>query len=231
MVFLVVIIGEVIFYGDVFKCQFELGYLVYIYVVFDFGCWMFGGLYYVFFDGVFGKYYWMFMKFDFIVVDFNYWFQIVIQQEKFDYVLVFVVKFLFKFREIYEVMFVSGIKQESYVWRDFELESLFVGWVVLFGDVVYVMMLFCGEGGYNVLIDFMKLVKILVGVDGSDIDVIKKVVEEYNKEMFERGVEVVCVLRGEQSVQKIKSVNVKVMSVGQEVWVLLEREIVLMVRG
>ncbi|KAK4199543.1 hypothetical protein QBC40DRAFT_281845 [Triangularia verruculosa] len=228
---LAAIIGEVTLHGDAFKRQLELGHSAYIYVAPDLGCWMFGGLHHALPDGVSGKHYWMLMKPDPTVANPNHWLQTATQQEKLDHALALVAKLPPKFREIYEKTPASGIKQESHIWRDLELESLPAGRVVLVGDAAHAMTPFRGEGGYHAFIDSMKLGKILGSVDGSDIDSIKKAVEEYNKEMLERGVESVRASRGEQSAQKTKSANAKVMSAGQEARPLPEVEIVLTARS
>lgn len=177
--------------GEAFKRQLDLGHSMYIYVSPDLGFWNFSGLHHALPDGVSGRYYWMMMQPDAHVAEPTHWLRTATQQEKLDYVLNGVSKLPPKFREIFELTPVSGIKKEQHIWRDLELDSLPAGRVILMGDAAHAMTPFRGEGGYHAFIDAMKLAKVLGEVDAKDFTALKASVAEYNAEMLERGTEAV----------------------------------------
>ncbi|RYP90387.1 hypothetical protein DL770_003471 [Monosporascus sp. CRB-9-2] len=215
------IVGEVTLSGEAFKHQLELGHSAYIFVKPDLGFWNFGGLHHVLPDGVSGRHYWMFMQRDPDVASPDHWLQTATQQEKLDHVMKAVAKLPPKFREIFELTPVGGIKKESHIWRDLELNSLPAGRVILMGDAAHTMTPFRGEGGYHTLIDAMKLSKILGQLDVKDIRAVRAAVTEYNTEMLERGSEAVRNSRNEQPAR----------SANQDVKPLPEEQIVLKVKA
>lgn len=219
--------GELTLSGDAFKRQLELGHSAYVCASPDLGFWNFGGLHHALPDGISGKHFWMFMQPDPKVADPDHWLQKATQQEKMDYVMKHVSKLPPKFREIFELTDVSGIRKESHIWRDLELESLPAGRVVLVGDAAHTMTPFRGEGGYHTLIDTLKLSKILGQIDVKDIAAVKAAITEYNTEMLERGSEAVRSSRNEQPVKKDENGKAKVVSALQEARPMPEENIVL----
>lgn len=157
----------------------------------DLGFISFVGLHYVLPDGLSGRYYWNFMQTDPDVSNPDHWLQKASQQEKLDYTLKSITKMPPKLREIFEMTPVDGIKPESYVWCDLELESLPAGRVLLVGDAAHAMTPFRGEGGYHTLIDTLILSKILGELDTGgkfkDVAAVQQAVAGYNDEMLRRG--------------------------------------------
>jgi 2-polyprenyl-6-methoxyphenol hydroxylase-like FAD-dependent oxidoreductase len=213
--------------GDAFKRQLELGHSAWVCASPDLGFWNFSGLHHALPDGVSGKHFWMFMQPDPKVADPDHWLQTASQQEKLDYVMKHVAKLEPKFREIFELTDVSGIRKGSHIWRDLELESLPVGRVVLVGDAAHAMTPFRGEGGYHTFIDTLKLSKILGQIDVKDIVAVKAAVAEYNSEMLERGSDAVRSSRNEQPVKKDENGKAKVVSALQEARPMPEENLVL----
>jgi len=222
---LAAIVGEVELSGDAFKRQLELGHSAYVYNSPALGFWNFSALHHVLPDGVSGKYYWMWMQGDPKVAEPDHWLQTASQQEKLDHVVKEVAQMPAKIRELFESTPAEGIKKQSHIWRDLELESLPAGRVVLVGDAAHAMTPFRGEGGYHSFIDAIKLSKILTGLNIKDNDAIKAAISEYNVEMLERGGDAVRGSRNEQGAKVTK--EGKLMSAGQAVRPLPEESIVL----
>ncbi|KAH7322433.1 hypothetical protein B0I35DRAFT_349727 [Stachybotrys elegans] len=222
---LAAIVGEVALEGDAFKRQLELGHSAYVYMSPTLGFANFNGLHEVNPDGVSAKYYWMLMQPDASVEDSEHWLQKATQQEKLDHVLKLASKLPARFRELFELTPASGIKTETHIWRDLELESLPAGRVVLLGDSAHAMTPFRGEGGYHSFIDAMKLSEKLVGLDSKDIDAINAAVAEYNSEMLERGAEAVRNSRNENSDKRTRDTKTKLTTANQLVRPLPEVEI------
>ncbi|OQD65984.1 hypothetical protein PENPOL_c005G03991 [Penicillium polonicum] len=105
--------------------------------------------------GPFGRYYWNSMQ-PSDVSDPNHWLQAASPQEKRDRVLKAIGGMPAELREIFEQTPVEGIRPESHVWRDIELDSLPVDRVILVGDAAHAMTPF-REGGYHTLIDTLLL--------------------------------------------------------------------------
>ncbi len=188
---LAAIVGQLKLSGDAFKRQLELGYSSYTLINPDLGFITFVGLHDVSPDGHSGNYFWMIMRPDNTVAEPGHWLQTASKQEKLDHVLAATKKLSPRFREIFELTPVDGIKEETHIWRDIELDSLPAGRVVLMGDAAHAMTPFRGEGGYHTFLDALALSKILVQLnsDGKvgEIEAVKASIEEYNAEMLERG--------------------------------------------
>ncbi|KAI9746347.1 MAG: hypothetical protein M1818_000059 [Claussenomyces sp. TS43310] len=183
---------------EAFKRQLEVGHSAYIFVDPELGSYNFGGLHHVLPDGVSGRHYWMFMQPDPKVAKPDHWVQTASQQEKLDHVLKSVAKLPPKFREIFESTPASGIKEERYISRDLELNSLPAGRIVLVDNAAHAMTPFWGEGG-----------------------------AEYSAAMLERGSEAVRNSRNEQSAGKTKDRKSKFVSANQEAKPLSDETIVL----
>lgn len=185
------IVGQLTLSGEAFKRQLALGHSGYMCIRPDLGFISFVGLHYTLPDGLSGRYYWNFMQTDPNVSDSGHWLQKASQQEKLDYTLKSISKMPSELREIFEMTPVEGIKPESYVWRDLELESLPAGRVLLMGDSAHAMTPFRGEGGYHTLIDGLVLSKILgelnTGGKFNDAAAVEQAVAGYSEEMLRRG--------------------------------------------
>ncbi|KKK21036.1 hypothetical protein AOCH_004150 [Aspergillus ochraceoroseus] len=159
-------------------------------------------------DGKSARYYWIMSRSDSTIAEPDHWLKKATQQEKLDHVLEVMQNRDPKFREIFESTPVDGIKEETHVWRDLELDGLPAGRVVLMGDAAHVMTPFRGEGGYNTFLDAMALAKVLdqLNADGGvrNIEAVKAAVNEYNQEMLERGVKSVRLSREWVDGSKVK---------------------------
>ncbi len=194
---LAAIVGELTLTGEAFKRQLGLGHSAYMFASPELGFWNFGGLHHALPDGISGRHYWMFMWPDPHVADPDHWLQTANQQEKLEHVMKSVATMPPKFREIFELTPVSGIKAKPHIWRDIELNSLPAARVVLMGDAAHAMTPFRGEGGFHTFIDALKLSKVLGRVEGKDTVAMKAAIAEYNAEMLERGSEAVRNSRNE----------------------------------
>ncbi|KAK4065847.1 uncharacterized protein Triagg1_8399 [Trichoderma aggressivum f. europaeum] len=150
-------------------------------------------------DGKSARYYWIMWQSDSTIADPDHWLHKATQQEKLDHAREVIGNWEPKFREIFSLTPVKGVKTETHIWRNLELSSLPAGRVGLIGDAAHVMMPFRGERGYNTFIDAIALAKILDRLDkedkAHDIESIKTYVNEYNAKMLERGVKSVQLSR------------------------------------
>jgi 2-polyprenyl-6-methoxyphenol hydroxylase-like FAD-dependent oxidoreductase len=125
------------------------------------------------------------------VSDPKHWLQTASPQEKRDRILNAIGGIPAELREIFEQTPVKGIRPESHVWRDIELDSLPVGRVVLVGDAAHAMTPFRGEAGYHTLIDTLLLGNIFgdmnTGAKFKDPAAVEEIIAGYNKEMLQRG--------------------------------------------
>ncbi|KAI1816161.1 FAD/NAD(P)-binding domain-containing protein [Poronia punctata] len=191
---LATIVGELTLSGDAFKRQLALGHSGYMYMSQELGFWSFCGLHRVLEDGVSGRFYWMFLQQDSGVSDQDHWLQTASQQKKLGYVLRLTAQLPDRFREIFELTPVSGIREEAHVWRDFDLSKVDVpaGRIVLLGDAAHTMVPFRGGGALHAILDALKLSKLLGRLRESrvegDISLanITAAVAEYNAEMIAR---------------------------------------------
>ena len=133
----------------------------------------------------------MMMRPDPTVAQPGHWLQTASKQDKHDHVLAATAKLPPRFREIFELTPVDGMKEDTHIWRDLELPSLPAGRVVLMGDAAHAMTPFRGEGGYHTFLDAMAISKMLgrLNEDGQigDVVAVESAVSEYNLEMLERG--------------------------------------------
>ncbi|PKK43459.1 hypothetical protein CI102_11825 [Trichoderma harzianum] len=196
---LAAIVGELKLSGEAFKRQLQLSHGSYSLIDSEKGYLTFCSLHDVAPDGKSARYYWIMSRSDPTIADPDHWLHKATQQEKLDHAREVMSNREPKFREIFDLTPVEGVKKETHIWRDLELSSLPAGRVVLMGDAAHVMTPFRGEGGYNTFIDAMALAKILDRVDKEDkthdIESIKASVNEYNAEMLERGVKSVQLSR------------------------------------
>lgn len=188
---LAAIVGQLTLSGDAFKRQLALGHSSYTLINPDLGFITFVGLHDVLPDGGSGRFFWMMMRPDITIAEPGHWLQTASQREKLEHVLKAAEKLPPKFREIFELTPVEGIKEDTHIWRDLELNSLPAGRVVLMGDSAHAMTPFRGEGGYHTFLDAMAFSKVLsrLNTDGTihDIEAVKTAVNGYNAEMLERG--------------------------------------------
>lgn len=203
------IVGQLTVSGDAFKRQLELSHGSYSLIDAERGYLTFCSLHDVAPDGKSARYYWIMSRSDDTIADQNHWLKSATQQEKLDHVRHVMKNREPKFREIFDLTSVEGIKEETHVWRDLELASLPAGRVVLMGDAAHVMTPFRGEGGYNTFLDAMAFAKILDRLNSDrkvrDIGAVKSAVDEYNTEMLERGVKSVRLSREWVNGSKVKS--------------------------
>lgn len=196
---LAAIVGELKLSGEAFKRQLQLSHGSYSLIDSEKGYLTFCSLHDVAPDGKSARYYWIMSRSDPTIADPDHWLHKATQQEKLDHAREVMSNREPKFREIFDLTPVEGVKKETHIWRDLELSSLPAGRVVLMGDAAHVMTPFRGEGGYNTFIDAMALAKILDRLDKEDkthdIESIKASVNEYNAEMLERGVKSVQLSR------------------------------------
>ncbi|KAL3417499.1 early conidial development-2 [Phlyctema vagabunda] len=190
---LAAIVGEMSLAGEDFKRQLALGHSAYTLINPSLGFITFVGLHYVLPDAASARYFWMIMMPDTTVGDADHWLQTASQQEKHDYVSNTVTKLPPRFREIFDLTPVEGIRKQPHVWRDLELENIPASRVVIIGDAAHAMTPFRGEGGYHAFIDAMNISETLgrLNVDGKihDITTVKTAVGDFNSEMLERSVE------------------------------------------
>lgn len=205
---LAAIVGELTLSGEAFKRQLQLSHGSYSLINSEKGYLTFCSLHNVAPDVKSARYYWIMSHSDPTIADPDHWLHKATQQEKLDHVREVMSNREPKFREIFELTPVEGVKKETHIWRDLELSSLPAGRVVLIGDAAHVMTPFRGEGGYNTFIDAMALAKILDRLNGEnkahDIESIKTYVNEYNAEMLERGVKSVQLSREWVDGSKVK---------------------------
>lgn len=207
---LAAIVGQLTLSGEAFKRQLALGHSSYTLINPDLGFITFVGLHYVLPDAKSATYFWMLMRPDNDVGEADHWLQTATQQQKHDYVKKTVAKLEPKFREIFDLTPVEGIRQEPHVWRDLELDSLPAERVILLGDAAHAMTPFRGEGGYHTFLDAMKLGKAIGALDAAgkanDTAALKATIAEYNAEMLERGVASVRFSRAsyEEAKKKVK---------------------------
>ncbi|RYP81858.1 hypothetical protein DL769_001818 [Monosporascus sp. CRB-8-3] len=205
---LAAIVGRLTLSGQAFKRQLELSHGSYSLIDAECGYLTFCSLHDVAPDGKSARYYWIMSRSDPTIADPDHWLKKATQREKLDYVLDIMKNKDWKFREIFELTPVEGIKEETHVWRDLELASLPASRVVLMGDAAHVMTPFRGEGGYNTFLDAMALAKTLdqLAVDGGsrDMNKVQSAIGEYNAEMLERGVKSVRLSREWVDGSKVK---------------------------
>lgn len=185
------IVGQLTLSGDEFKRQLGLGHSSYTLIRPELGFITFVGLHDVADDGSSGRFFWMMMRPDPKVADADHWLQTASLQDKHDHAMAAAAKLPPRFREIFELTPVSGMRDGNHVWRDLELADLPAGRIVLMGDAAHAMTPFRGEGGYHTFLDAMSISKALVKLnEGGHVDDIKAVqaaVTEYNTEMLDRG--------------------------------------------
>ncbi|KAJ9481870.1 hypothetical protein VN97_g11584 [Penicillium thymicola] len=190
VVSLATVVGELTLSGEAFKRQLSLGHSGYMCIRPDLGLIAFVGLHYTLPDGLFGRYYCNYMQTS-DISDPNHSLHTASPQEKRDRVLKAIGGMPAELREIYEQTPVEGIRPESHVWRDIELDSLPVGRVILVGDAAHAMTPFRGEGGYHTLIDTLLLGNIFrdinTGAKSKDSAAVREIIACYNKEMLQRG--------------------------------------------
>ena len=114
-----------------------------------------------------------------------------------------------RFREIFELTPIDGMKKDTHIWRDLELPSLPASRVLLIGDAAHAMTPFRGEGGYHRFLDAMAISKMLDKLNNEhgneqahNIEAMKAAVTKYNTEMLERGKKSVRFSR--QSYEEVK---------------------------
>ena len=185
------IVGQLTLSGDEFKRQLGLGHSSYTLIRPELGFITFVGLHDVADDGGSGRFFWMMMRPDPTITQPGHWLQTASKQEKHDHVLAAAAKLPPRFREIFELTPVDGMKEDTHIWRDLELPSLPAGRVMLMGDAAHAMTPFRGEGGYHTFLDAMAISRMLgrLNKDGQmdDVEAVKAAVAEYNAEMLERG--------------------------------------------
>ncbi|KAJ5740980.1 hypothetical protein N7493_000852 [Penicillium malachiteum] len=156
----------------------------------DLGFIAFVGLHHTLPDGLSGRYYWNFMQIG-DVSDPDHWLHKASPQEKLNRVLSAISDMPAELREIFEQTPVEGVRPESHVWRDIELDSLPTTRVVLVGDAAHAMTPFRGEGGYHTLVDTLLLGEIFRNMNNdakfNDPVIFEKAITAYNKEMLQRG--------------------------------------------
>lgn len=204
---LTAIVGELTLCGNAFKRQLALGHSAYNLINPELGFIGFVGLHYALPDGQSGRFFWMFMQPDPEDVSHpQHWLHTASQQEKLDHVLKTTAKLPPKFREVFELTPVHGVREESHVWRDLELESLPAARVVLLGDAAHAMTPSRGEGAFHAFIDAMKLTTTLgelkVNAKVNDIVAVEAAVAGYNEEMLKRGL--IAVRASRSSYQEAK---------------------------
>ncbi|KAH7032558.1 uncharacterized protein B0I36DRAFT_406954 [Microdochium trichocladiopsis] len=231
---LAAIVGEVTLEGDAFLRQLELGHSAYVYASPDLGFWNFNGLHHVLPGGRSGKHYWMLMQPDATVESPDHWLQSATQEQKREHVMKLIANMPLRFRELFEATPASGIKKEAHIWRDLELDTqggLPASRVVLVGDSAHAMTPFRGEGGFHSFIDAMNLCQTLVSLKEADkykdISAVKAAVDEYNKEMLQRGGDAVRSSRSENSAKRTSDTKAKFTTANQMVRPLPEVSIVL----
>ena len=185
------IVGQLTLSGDEFKRQLTLGHSSYTLIRPELGFITFVGLHIVADDGSSGRFFWMMMRPDPTIAQPGHWLQTASKQEKHDHVLAAAAKLPPRFREIFELTPVDGMKEDTHIWRDLELPCLPAGRIVLMGDAAHAMTPFRGEGGYHTFLDAMAISKMLgkLNEDGQigDVVAVDSAVSEYNVEMLERG--------------------------------------------
>ena len=200
------IVGQLTLSGDEFKRQLALGHSSYTLIRPELGFITFVGLHDVSPDGSSGRFFWMMMRPDPAITQPDHWLQTASKQQKYDHVMAAVAKMPPRFREIFELTPVDGMKEDTHIWRDLELPSLPAGRILLMGDAAHAMTPFRGEGGYHTFLDAMAISKMLDKLNENkqidDVEVLKTAVTEYNTEMLERGKKSVRFSR--QSYEEVK---------------------------
>ena len=231
---LAAIVGEVTLKGDAFVRQLELGHSAHVYANPDLGFWNFSGLHHVLPGGRSGKHYWMLMQPDATIESPDHWLHTATQEQKREHVMKLISNIPARFRELFEMTPATGIRKETHVWRDLELDTqggLPSHRVVLLGDSAHAMTPFRGEGGYHSFIDAMSLCDTLLPLERDGkykyIEAVKIAVEEYNKEMLERGGEAVRNSCNENSAKRTANTKTKFTTANQVVRLLPEVPIVL----
>ncbi|KAJ8124210.1 hypothetical protein ONZ43_g6 [Nemania bipapillata] len=161
---LATIVGELELSGEAFRRQLALGHSGYMLIRPDLGFIGFAGLHYVLPDGMSARYYWNFMQADHDIgkAD-DHWLHKASQQEKKDHILKSIQGLSPQFREIFEITGPEGIREETHIWRDLELDKVGLPAcrVILMGDAAHAMTPFRGEGGYHTLVDTLALGEML----------------------------------------------------------------------
>lgn len=202
------IVGGVTLSGDEMKRQLALGHSAYSIINPALGFIVFVGLHRVAADGAAADFYWMIMRHDPTVGDPDHWLQHASPEEKHAHVARTVARLPPRFREIFDLTPVEGMRRRPHVWRDLELSAADVptagGRVLIIGDAAHAMTPFRGEGGYHTMIDAINLAETLAGLkaqgDGNgnpyDGAALETAVAAFNAEMLQRGVESVRFSRG-----------------------------------
>ncbi|KAK6070459.1 early conidial development-2 [Seiridium cupressi] len=188
---LAAIVGEMELSGDEFKRQLALGHSAYTLINPNLGFITFVGMHRILPDAASGRFFWMIMRPDNTVGDPNHWLQTASQKERHDHVMNAVAKLPPKFREIFDLTPVEGIRKQPHVWRDLELNGVPASRVVIIGDAAHAMTPFRGEGGYHTFIDAMNLAEALTKLNAegiaNDSAAVHSAVAEFNAEMLKRG--------------------------------------------
>jgi 2-polyprenyl-6-methoxyphenol hydroxylase-like FAD-dependent oxidoreductase len=226
---LAAIVGQLTLSGTQFTNQLSLGHSSYSLINPDLGFITFVGLHDVAADGGSGRFFWMMMRPDPTIADPDHWLQRATKQEKHDHIMKAAEKLEPKFREIFDLTPVEGIKDELHVWKDLEIKELPASRVVLLGDSAHAMTPFRGEGGYHTFLDaleFSETLKIF-NTEGTinNIEAVKTGVAAYNAEMLQRGGDSVRFSRASYEEAKKQAVNRKAFLAPMKV--LSDKEVVL----
>ncbi|OAQ95811.1 hypothetical protein LLEC1_01688 [Akanthomyces lecanii] len=193
---LVLLLGEVTLHGADFERQLELANSCYVSGYQSEGS-LFVGLNSVTPDGTSGDYYWCIVYNDEAAKTRPHWTASADKELLYKFALSKVETMDPRFLEVVKKTDPCGMVVPSFTLQDLEIDELPVSRVTLLGDAAHSMTPFRGEGGIHAMRDSLSLARTITKVakEGTGLEGWKRGVDEYQKEMLERGVKAVRLSR------------------------------------
>ncbi|KAM3503319.1 hypothetical protein MY11210_008772 [Beauveria gryllotalpidicola] len=192
-----VIEGQVTLHGVEFERQLELANSCYISGYRSEGS-LSVGLDSVSPDGTSGNYYWIIIYRDETARKRPHWTATADKEELFKFARSRVENMNPRFLQVVDMTGPSGlIVPSSFTLQDVEIDELPVSRVTLLGDAAHSMTPFRGEGGIHAMRDALILARIIseIAAEGTGLGGWKRKIDEYQKEMLERGIKSVRLSR------------------------------------